>query len=259
VSDWPLILCYHHIDRRESSRYVMSASGLERQLTRLLDAGFSAIPLSEAVRTGPFGDSTAPAGTFTVTFDDGFESFSTLAAPILRRLGLLGCTTAFLPTGFVGAENDWREEPSVFERLRRRGDPPAPLMSWDVISQLAEEGVGMESHGDRHLRMNELSYEDAFADASASKTRLAAHGIDSRFLALPYGWRSTPCKRALSDAGFEASFTVMGGGSDRYEIRRVPLYGTDDLLTQRLKLSGNYFGLFETAARLAGRRRAPHG
>ena len=253
--DWPLILTYHHLDASAHSRYVMRANAFERQLAGMRERGFSAITLQEALATGPFGDGSARPGSFTVTFDDALGSFSDLAFPVLERLGLLAQTTVFVPTKWVGADNGWRESPTLLQRLVPWNEVPETIMSWERITELAHAGISIQSHGHGHLPLNKLSYAEVLADVTTSLALLADHGIHARYLALPYGWHSPDAKRAISDAGLDAALSVKWGGHDRFEIRRIPIYGTDSGLTTRLKLSGRYFDVFDAAAALAGKRK----
>ena len=231
----------------------MSVSAFERHLERLLDGGYKPVTLDEALARGQFGGADAPERTFTLTFDDGLLNLKTLALPVIGSLGLLPFTTAFVPTAYVGADNAWRREPTTVERMRRRGDPAEKILSWDDLAELAAAGVRIESHGHTHAAMNEQSYEAARADAEASRSALREHGFDARYFALPFGWRTDECKRAIRDAGFEAAFSVTGGGKDRFEIRRVPIYGTDAAITQRFKTSGRYFDVFDATKRVLGK------
>jgi peptidoglycan/xylan/chitin deacetylase (PgdA/CDA1 family) len=253
--DWPLVLAFHHVDAATSSRYVVSVAMLERRLAEMLERGFTPLTLEAALAAGPFGSADAPPRTFTVTFDDGLGSFAELALPALQRLGLAGFITLFVPTGFVGGANEWMEQPTPLQRLMPWSDVPERVMGWDEIADVAAAGVSVQSHGDRHLAMQDLSYDDALADAVASREALAAHGFDARYFALPYGWHSPDCERAIADAGFDAALSVKWGGRNRFEVRRIPVYGTDHAVTRRLKLSGRYFDAFDVAARLAGKKR----
>jgi biofilm PGA synthesis lipoprotein PgaB len=249
--DWPLILAYHHIvPVSVRSRYDVTVGEFERRLGSMLSSGFSPVTIAEAIEIGAAG--TASPKTFTVTFDDGFRSFAELAFPAIDRLGLTAATTAFVPTAYVGARNGWVEPPTPMERVMRRADASEALMSWDEIGDLRRAGVSFHSHGHAHLAMHSLSYEEARADLDASRTQFAERGIDARYLALPYGWQSDTLKRAIRDAGFDAAFAVERGGRDRLDIRRIPMYGTDIAAVVDLKLSGRYFGWYDTAARLAG-------
>lgn len=253
--DWPLILAYHHIHPTNRSRYSMRVSDFERRLHGMLEGGFAALTLTDAIGAGPFGAADAPPKSFTITFDDGLESFGSLAFPVLQRLGLIEATTVFIPTAFVGEKNSWSEQPTTLQKLMPWSDIPEALMSWDRISELAGAGVSFQSHGHGHLAMNKLPYEDALADVRRSLELLGEHGIAARYFALPFGWHSEECKRAIRDCGLDAALSVKWGGHDRYEIRRIPVYGTDHAPTTRLKLSGRYFDAFDFAARLAGKKK----
>lgn len=253
--DWPLILTFHHVHESDSSRYVVSVRRFTRLLDRLEREGFSAITLAEALASGPAGDGTAAPRTYTITFDDALESFGRLALPVLVERGLAEKTALFVPTGMVGGRNSWSDEPTTLQRLMPWHEVDEAIMGWDAIAEAAETGVSIESHGHEHIKMDRSSYDQVLADARASRDALLAHGYDSRLFCLPYGWHSPDAKRAIAEAGFEAAFSVKWGGTDRYDIRRIPVYGTDSAITTRLKLSGRYFDAFDLAARLAGKKR----
>jgi len=253
MNPWPLILDYHDVDTESSNPYSVSPHALERHLAKLLARGFTPLSLAEAVESGPFGTGEAARRTFTITFDDGYASFKELAMPVLERLGLLAATTVFMPTALVG-----KEEP------RAPSDPPGGAlhaenveryMSWEDLKRAVDCGVAIESHGHSHVAMNELSFEAAREDAERSYRELASHGLPARYLAVPFGLRTSETKQAIAEAGFDAAFSVFHGGRDRYEIRRVPIYGSDKPWMIRLKLSGRYFDVYDLLATLAGKKR----
>lgn len=247
--EWPIILSYHHLSDGAASRYVLPATRFEDQLAALLAEGYTPLTLAEALELGPNGAGAAPAKTFSITFDDGLASFATLAVPALDRLGLLHAATAFIPTAFVGRANEWQAKPTTLQRIVPWSDVPEALMTWDEIARVAATGVSIQSHGDRHLAMQGLSYDEALDDAATSKRILGEHGITARFFSLPYGWRSPEAKRAVADAGFDAAVAVKWGGADLFEVRRVPIYGTDGAQMHRLKVSGKYFYAFDAFGR----------
>jgi peptidoglycan/xylan/chitin deacetylase (PgdA/CDA1 family) len=249
ATEWPLILSLHHLSDGARSRYVLPVARLEALLVSLLDRGATAITLSEAVATGPHGDGSAAENTFTLTFDDALASFSAYGLPLLERLELCECATVFAPTAFVGGTNEWAAHPTPLQRMMPWRDVLAPLMSWEQLAEASAAGVSVQAHGHSHLPMQRLTRADAREDASTCKRILAENGFETRFFALPFGWRSAEAKAGVADAGFEAAFSVKRGGSDRYEIRRVPIYGTDGGAVTRLKLSGGYFRAFDTFGR----------
>lgn len=255
--EWPLILAYHHLSDTQTSRYVMTVRAFERQLTRLLRAGYTPLSLEAAVACGPLSPAPAEKPCFSLTFDDGLASFETHALPVLERLGLVPATTLFVPTRYVGRSNEWRTEPTTVDRLRRRTDLSERLMSWDGLRAASAAGVTIGSHGDGHVAMQSLGYARAKAETQRSRDALIERGFEGRYFAFPYGWLDPDSKAAVRDAGFEAGFSVTHGGGDAFEIRRVPVYGTDWLPFDRLKTSGRFFAAYDATRRAAGKGGAP--
>ncbi len=234
-----LILLYHDLaDERAAGRYSIVPDAFERQLVHLLDAGYEAISLDAAVEA--IGDGGGPdRSTFTVTFDDGFGSFSRQGVKILGRLGLLASTALFVPTAHVGTRASWMNGRDL------------PLLEWDELVSLSEQKISINSHGHRHDDMSKLGYEEALLEASESRSLLERHGLAPRYFSFPFGRCSQAAKQAVKDAGYEAALAVEKGGRDCYEIRRLPVYGGSALF--RLKTSGHYFELRDAVATLAGR------
>lgn len=255
TSDWPLILAYHHIVIRDASRYALGARAFERDLSRMLEWGYLPLSLEEALASGQFGRRDAAPKSFTITFDDALQSFAEYARPALERLGLLHQTSVFVPTAFVGGENSWGRTPVHAGRTGIAADPVERLMTWEELAEIAAAGVSVQSHGHRHLPMDATPFDEALADSTASAAALREHGFEPRYLALPFGWHSPDSKRAIAEAGFDAALSMTWGGRDRYEVRRIPVYGTDAALTSWLKRSGRYYAAFDAAAALLGRRR----
>lgn len=114
-----------------------------------------------------------------ITFDDAFANFATLAWPLLRDRGLVA--TLFVVAGHAGRTNAWggREEPGI---------PTLPLLDWDSLGRLAEEGVHLGAHSRTHpdlTRLSDAALEDELLGAAeeiASRT-----GRRPEVMAYPYG------------------------------------------------------------------------
>jgi peptidoglycan/xylan/chitin deacetylase (PgdA/CDA1 family) len=106
-----IILMYHSISQDAEAEFVdppnrLSPSLFKRQMA-FLSAHRRVVPLSEVVRQVESGMSP-PAGTVSITFDDGYLDNLTTAAPILEQYNLTA--TLFLATGYVErGESQWAD------------------------------------------------------------------------------------------------------------------------------------------------------
>ena len=97
-----LILCYHGVsidDEHEwAPSYSISPVLLERRFRHLRDAGYSVLPLDEAVRR--LREGSLPPKSVVLTFDDGLADFPLRAYPVLRQFGYPA--TVYLTTFYAG-------------------------------------------------------------------------------------------------------------------------------------------------------------
>ena len=102
----PIILMYHGVE----ADAVLAATGgaaskqvpesLFRKQVELLAAKRRVVPLADLIQH--LSEGRDCRGMLAITFDDGYLNNATVAAPILKKLGLPA--TVFLATGFVGAQ-----------------------------------------------------------------------------------------------------------------------------------------------------------
>lgn len=131
-----------------------------------------------------------PVPKISFTFDDGFTSALTQAAPALQKYGYTG--TEFVITGCVGMTTT----PNTC-----RASEDNTYMTWDQITQLKNAyGWEIGSHTVTHpllVSADEdtgyiLTHEEMVYELSQSKADLAAHGINATSFADPYGdWNMT--------------------------------------------------------------------
>jgi peptidoglycan/xylan/chitin deacetylase (PgdA/CDA1 family) len=171
-------------------------------------------------------DNPAPSAQVSFTFDDGFLSSLTQAAPTLQKHGLTG--TNYVPTGCVGittVPNPCRANPGV------------PYMTWDQIQELQDTyGWEIGSHTVTHpclasagngCQDNKLTAAEIDAELGDSKAALAAHGIDATAFAPPYGdydqtVMATAAKYYSSMRGFADTGDNYWPYSD-YLLQNVPV------------------------------------
>jgi peptidoglycan/xylan/chitin deacetylase (PgdA/CDA1 family) len=201
------ILMYHNI----ATTTTPSFAGLtvdpvlfEEQLAALHKHSIEVIRFEEVPAVLAEGRSAA-----VITLDDGLADAADAAAPVLHRLGLPA--TLFVPSAFVGARASWLSG----------DDANLPMLTWSAISELAEAGFEIGSHGRLHLAADVNSPELIREDAAASKAELEEH-LERAVVsfAYPFGYQTRRARQAVRNAGFAQACMV----SD------LPAQAGDDLL-----------------------------
>ena len=225
----PRLLLYHDLTQHGSIPAEAAAVRFESQLTRIAEMGFRFATMSQHL-AGELGSRDV-----VVTFDDALRSFHLVAWPVLVRRSIL-------PTLFVVSE------------FAARTDARDTLMNWDDVHEVAASGVTIGCHAASHVPLDEIPPEQMRSEITRSHAAFAEQGLPTTTLAYPFGRYNADVKAATQAAGFEAAFTVMKGGADRFEIRRRLLTGAENPATLRFMLSDGFFTLRDTARGLIPRR-----
>ena len=96
-----LILCYHGVSRYDEHEWdpelYITAETLRRRMQLLVQERCNVLPLAEAVMRLQSG--TLPSRAVTITFDDGYHDFYSIAFPIIESFG--SPVTLYLTTYYV--------------------------------------------------------------------------------------------------------------------------------------------------------------
>ena len=147
-----------------------------------------------------------------ITFDDGFANLATEAAPRLAEHGLPA--TVFVVTDRVGGDNAWEGRPAP-------GIPTLPLLDWDGLGRLAEQGITIGSHTRTHPRLSTLgaaALEDELAESAAAIERRL--GAKPRWFAYPYG-DLTPAAVEAVGGQYDGAVTTDHRPLRRHENRAL--------------------------------------
>ncbi len=183
-------LCFHYVTERPGTMRLGLDAATFRAVIERERSQRRPARLSDYLGASPPGPDS-----FTVSFDDAHVSVLTLAAPILRELGVPA--TLFVPSAWIGTGPDWLDDAGL-RALRDLG--------WDL-----------GAHTLHHPRMRvRLFGEDEAAHAArlahecaASRAHLGRWiGRDVTLFAYPYGDDPPLAHRAVEAAGVRASFTV---------------------------------------------------
>lgn len=167
------ILTYHSID--DSGSVISVRPDLFRQQAEWLASGqIQVVPLDEIQRLPPESHSVA------LTFDDGFESFASVAWPELRERQLPA--TLFVVADHVGRTNEWGTETGI---------PKLPLLGWEELGRLAEEGVTLGSHTRTHPDLRRLDADRLEDEVAGSIERIRTEtGVLPQVFAYPFGYHN---------------------------------------------------------------------
>jgi peptidoglycan/xylan/chitin deacetylase (PgdA/CDA1 family) len=242
---------YHRIGEPlngADSKYCVRPADFNAHVHALAAYGYTAIAM-DSFFAWLGGHKALPHGAFVLTFDDGFRGVREHAWPVLRRLDWP--FTVFLVSGFIGGRDCWNGG-------RRTGT--SDLLARDEILEMAQQGVGFESHTCTHPRLPALSDSQLTEELSVSKSEIESLvGRTVRYLAYPFGESSSNVVAATRGAGYEAAFSVQAGfnrpGVDRYQIRRIDVFGSDSpaQLIRKITLGAND-GSFHALVHYLGRR-----
>lgn len=201
------ILTYHSID---SSGSVISVD--EQVLRRQTDwMAASHVDVVSVARLLDMGDEEEG---IAITFDDGFANFGSVAWPILRERELP--VTVFVVTGHTGGSNDWGGTCAP-------GIPELPLLDWEALGRMAEEGVAIGSHTVTHPPLVGLAsarLEAEFADSADAIEREL--GRRPAGFAYPYGSLDDRAERAAGGSYAWACTTELAPLGESAAPHRLP-------------------------------------
>ena len=166
------ILTWHSIDS-SASPVSVAPEEFRRHAAWLASGRVRVVDLEALVGPDADGDMVA------LTFDDGFMNLADHALPLLLDHGLQA--TIFVVAGHAGGTNAWggRSDPRV---------PTLPLLGWDALGRLAEQGIRLGAHTRTHPRLTTVSagaLEDELGGAAETIRRET--GRDPTTFAYPYG------------------------------------------------------------------------
>ena len=209
-SSLPPGLLFHSIIPRPGLEMSHVAEHRFKQFCSLLaDTGFTARTVAEAARaTGATGDSSFKP--CLLTFDDGFKSVVTTAAPILQQYGLKA--TVFCLGNHFGTLSDW----DIFS-----GNPH---LTKNDIRSLADMGFEIGSHSHTHAYLPFLDNRSVRSELATSKEVLEdITGKPVTSLSFPYGGWNRRIWDIAREEGYNAA-TLYRGTSPASKVL-FPVFG----------------------------------
>lgn len=215
------ILMYHVLGTPPASAPLpelwVSKARFREQMAALSEAGYQAVTL-KAVFAGWKTGGPLPRKPVVVSFDDGYLSHATVAAPTLRRYGWPGVLN--LAVQDLGADG-----------LPRH-----------LAQEMVREGWEFDSHTLTHPDLRTIGDAQLRTELVGSRQRIKQLlGVEPRFFCYPAGKYDARVIAAVKAAGYAGATTVEPGvarRSDRpFELPRVRVTNADGgaSLVQRLR------------------------
>lgn len=205
------ILMYHSIDPSGSAISIDEAA-FRAHVAFLASGAVRVVPLETLAGGG------APDNAVAITFDDGFTSFASLAWPLLRQHNLP--VTLYVVTRHPGT-NAWRGKDAA-------GIPTLPLMDWDAVGRVAQEGVALGAHTRTHPNLRTLDDAALQDELAGSADDLEQRtGKRPATLAYPYGGVTEHIAETASGTftlGLTTELRVLGATERPLLLPRLDTY-----------------------------------
>lgn len=238
------ILTYHSIDA-SGSVISVDPGRFRRQMAWLAGTGVAVVGLDQLLQDrDDTGDKVA------ITFDDAFANFATDAWPVLRERGW--AATLFVPTARAGETNVW-------ERGGRWRIPEMPLLDWDALGRLADDGVTLGSHTRTHADLRRAGVGDLAAEVEGSAQDLVERtGRRPRWFAYPYGGSNetvVDAARRVYDGAVTTVLAAVPRDADPHRVPRIDAYylrGIENLESWSWRRLLLYLGVRRALRRVRG-------
>ncbi len=223
------ILMYHSISY-EPGPTSITPDIFRGQMETLEACDYQVISLSDFTAWHQ-GKTDLPPRPVAITFDDGFADFAEHAFPCLKSHGW--SATVFLPSGKIGGAEDWRGA----------NEKPRPLLTWEQVKKLSDEGIAFGGHSVTHADLTSLSQGDLRREIRSCKDDIAQHtGKTPASFAPPYGHANAHVREEIAkayDISVGTRLQRAGAGSDLFEVPRIEMYYFRDLERWRSYLEGS--------------------
>ena len=206
-----IILQYHHVSSSTPKTTSVTPAEFRQQMQHLKDQNYKVVSLDRIITQLQRGEATAD-NEVAITFDDGFANVFTTARPILKEFG-------YPYTMFLG--------PALIDR--REG----PVLSWEQIQTMHNEGVIIANHSSYHHRLAVPNQGESKAqwrarvkaDILLAEQQLEQKlGVKRKWLAYPYGDFSAELETLVNELGFIGIGQQSGAVGPGVSMTRIPRY-----------------------------------
>lgn len=215
-----VVLLYHRVSDDTRDNLTVGIEQFDRQMA-LLRRHYHVLSIHELIHDSNIKVSAKPM--VCVTFDDGYLDNYENAVPVLLKHGIPAAF--FVSTGII-------DRGDVFPHDIRRQNPKLPVMTWQQLRIMRDEGFTIGSHSVNHIDCASEAEETVRSELTQSLMDVRQElGLQEVMFAYPYGGRHhmTPQRLQLvKEAGYTACLSAYGGVNintiDRFNIVRSGIH-----------------------------------
>ncbi len=210
-----LVLTYHSISDAGGPTSIPPAV-FAMQMDALAEAGYRSQTLSEFVLWHEGQGDAGEERRVLITFDDAFADFADVAVPVLQHHGF--SALVFVPTRRLGHPEAWDGA----------NQPARPLMDWETVRRLADEGMEFGGHSRTHADLTLLdpaAREDEVAGCAADLSEQLGKPVEG--FAAPYG-RVSPAVLEVIRQHYRVAFgtrlAIVRRDDDSADLPRIEMH-----------------------------------
>lgn len=206
-----VMLIYHHVATDTPRITSVSPDELRQHLQYLKDNNYQVIGLDVLIQQLKAGQAVAD-NAVVITFDDSYENNFTAAHPLLQEFNYP--YTLFISPGSIDRQD-------------------GPLLNWQQIKQMSDDGVLIANHAMWHEHMAQPEPGESKA---AWRERMKQSILDAenaieqhtgqrhQWLAYPYGEYSAELEQLVAELGFIGIGQQSGAINNDTVLTRIPRY-----------------------------------
>ncbi|MBN2190559.1 MAG: polysaccharide deacetylase family protein [Candidatus Aureabacteria bacterium] len=216
------VLMYHKVSRRNVRKEKLRVfpEDFRRQLKYLKEKGYKSISLKE-LEEYLGGKRKFCFKPVVLSFDDGYKDNYLNAVPILSEYGF--SAVFFISTAYVGKDNLWDINEAA------SGEP---MMDWDEIKDLCEQGFEIGSHTVSHADLTKVPREEIVKELKNSKAVLESElGVEITAVSYPFGHYNREVMEVTSETGYSLGIATRHGinaeADNPLAVKRILIRGYD--------------------------------
>ena len=227
-----LVLMYHKVSEEKKERLTVTQQQLQQQIGWLIKKKYSIISFKEfkQIEESSF---TKKSKYVVLTFDDAYENNLTYALPVLEQYNTKA--TIFIPTAFIGKENEWDKGNDKIMTAGQLRQLPAHIIEFGLhththasFKHCNEEVIQKEMlQSIETLQNNNIPFAPVFAYAYGAfpKQQPAQTNMFSIFSALGI-WYAVRIGNNINTLPLK----------NRFLVKRIDIRGTDSFFIFKMKM-----------------------